>query len=171
MLKAAIRDPNPVVFLENEVLYGQSFEVPGDPEIIVPIGKANIVSSGIDVTIVTFSIMVGKALEAASQLADEGIDAEVIDLRTIRPLDEETIIKSVAKTNRIVVVEEGWPTCGIGSEMAALMMEKSFDYLDAPLVRVCGEDVPMPYAANLETLALPQVADIVNAAKKVCYQG
>ena len=171
LLKAAIRDPNPVVFLENEVLYGQSFEVPGDPEIIVPIGKANIVSSGTDVTIVTFSIMVGKALEAASQLADEGIDAEVIDLRTIRPLDEETIIKSVAKTNRIVVVEEGWPTCGIGSEMAALMMEKSFDCLDAPLIRVCGEDVPMPYAANLEALALPQVADIVKAAKKVCYQG
>ena len=171
LLKAAIRDPNPVVFLENEVLYGQSFEVPDDPEIIVPIGKANIVSSGTDVTIVTFSIMVGKALEAASQLADEGIDAEVIDLRTIRPLDEETIIKSVAKTNRIVVVEEGWPTCGIGSEMAALMMEKSFDCLDAPLIRVCGEDVPMPYAANLEALALPQVADIVKAAKRVCYQG
>lgn len=171
LLKAAIRDPNPVVFLENEVLYGQSFEVPGDPEIIVPIGTANIVSSGTDVTIVTFSIMVGKALEAAAQLADEGIDAEVIDLRTIRPLDEETIIKSVAKTNRIVVVEEGWPTCGIGSEMAALMMEKSFDCLDAPLIRVCGEDVPMPYAANLEALALPQVTDIVKAAKKVCYQG
>ncbi len=171
LLKAAIRDPNPVVFLENEVLYGQSFEVPVGSEIIVPIGKANIVSSGTDVTIVSFSIMVGKALEAASQLADDGIDAEVIDLRTIRPLDEETIIKSVAKTNRIVVVEEGWPTCGIGSEMAALMMEKSFDCLDAPLIRVCGEDVPMPYAANLETLALPQVADIVKAAKKVCYQG
>ena len=171
LLKAAIRDPNPVVFLENEVLYGQSFEVPVDPEIIVPIGKANIVSSGTDVTIVSFSIMVGKALEAASQLADDGIDAEVIDLRTIRPLDEETIIKSVAKTNRIVVVEEGWPTCGIGSEMAALMMEKSFDCLDAPLIRVCGEDVPMPYAANLEALALPQAANIVKAAKKVCYQG
>ena len=171
LLKSAIRDPNPVIFLENEVLYGQSFEVPTDPDLTVPIGKANIVSSGTDVTIVTFSIMVGKALEAASQLAEEGVDAEVIDLRTIRPLDEEAIIESVAKTNRIIVVEEGWPTCGIGSEVAALMMEKAFDFLDAPLLRVCGEDVPMPYAANLETLALPQVADIVDAAKKVCYRG
>ena len=168
LLKSAIRDPNPVIFLENEVLYGQSFEVPTDPGLTIPIGKANIVSSGTDVTIVTFSIMVGKALEAASQLAEEGVDAEVIDLRTIRPLDEEAIIESVAKTNRIIVVEEGWPTCGIGSEVAALMMEKAFDFLDAPLLRVCGEDVPMPYAANLETLALPQVADIVDAAKKVC---
>ncbi|MEC7806021.1 MAG: pyruvate dehydrogenase complex E1 component subunit beta [Pseudomonadota bacterium] len=171
LLKSAIRDPNPVIFLENEVLYGQSFEVPTDPGLTIPIGKANIVSSGTDVTIVTFSIMVGKALEAASQLAEEGVDAEVIDLRTIRPLDEEAIIESVAKTNRIIVVEEGWPTCGIGSEVAALMMEKAFDFLDAPLLRVCGEDVPMPYAANLETLALPQVADIVDAAKKVCYRG
>ena len=171
LLKSAIRDPNPVIFLENEVLYGQSFEVPTDPDLTIPIGKANIVSSGTDVTIVTFSIMVGKALEAASQLAEEGVDAEVIDLRTIRPLDEEAIIESVAKTNRIIVVEEGWPTCGIGSEVAALMMEKAFDFLDAPLLRVCGEDVPMPYAANLETLALPQVADIVDAAKKVCYRG
>ena len=171
LLKSAIRDPNPVIFLENEVLYGQSFEVPTDPDLTIPIGKANIVSSGTDVTIVTFSIMVGKALEAASQLAEEGVDAEVIDLRTIRPLDEEAIIESVAKTNRIIVVEEGWPTCGIGSEVAALMMEKAFDFLDAPLLRVCGEDVPMPYAANLATLALPQVADIVDAAKKVCYRG
>ena len=171
LLKSAIRDPNPVIFLENEGLYGQSFEVPTDPDLTIPIGKANIVSSGTDVTIVTFSIMVGKALEAASQLAEEGVDAEVIDLRTIRPLDEEAIIESVAKTNRIIVVEEGWPTCGIGSEVAALMMEKAFDFLDAPLLRVCGEDVPMPYAANLETLALPQVADIVDAAKKVCYRG
>ena len=171
LLKSAIRDPNPVIFLENEVLYGQSFEVPTDPDLTIPIGKANIVSSGTDVTIVTFSIMVGKALEAASQLAEEGVDAEVIDLRTIRPLDEDAIIESVAKTTRIIVVEEGWPTCGIGSEVAALMMEKAFDFLDAPLLRVCGEDVPMPYAANLETLALPQVADIVDAAKKVCYRG
>ena len=171
LLIASIEDPNPVIFLENEVLYGQSFEVPTDPDLTIPIGKANIVSRGTDVTIVTFSIMVGKALEAASQLAEEGVDAEVIDLRTIRPLDEEAIIESVAKTNRIIVVEEGWPTCGIGSEVAALMMEKAFDFLDAPLLRVCGEDVPMPYAANLETLALPQVADIVDAAKKVCYRG
>ncbi len=170
LLKSAIRDPNPVVFLENEVLYGQSFDVPTDPEFVVPIGKAKIVRSGSDVTITAFSIMVGKALEAAEALAAEGIDAEVIDLRSIRPLDTETLINSVMKTNRIVSVEEGWPTCGMGSEIAALMMERAFDHLDAPVARVAGVDVPMPYAANLEKLALPQAENIVEAAKAVCYR-
>jgi pyruvate dehydrogenase E1 component beta subunit len=171
LLKAAIRDPNPVIMLENEVLYGQSFDVPTDPDFTVPIGKAKIVRAGTDVTITAFSIMVGKALEAAEILATEGISAEVIDLRTIRPLDVATIAKSVKRTNRIVSVEEGWPTCGMGSEIAALVMEQAFDYLDAPVKRVAGEDVPMPYAANLEKLALPQVATIVEAAKVVCYRG
>ena len=170
LLKSAIRDPNPVVFLENEVLYGQSFDVPTDPDFVVPIGKAKIVRSGSDVTITAFSIMVGKALEAAEALAAEGIDAEVIDLRSIRPLDTETLINSVKKTNRIVSVEEGWPTCGMGSEIAALMMERAFDHLDAPVARVAGVDVPMPYAANLEKLALPQAENIVEAAKAVCYR-
>ena len=171
LLKAAIRDPNPVIMLENEVLYGQSFDVPTDPDFTVPIGKAKIVRAGTDVTITAFSIMVGKALEAAEILATEGISAEVIDLRTIRPLDVATIVESVKRTNRIVSVEEGWPTCGMGSEIAALVMEQAFDYLDAPVKRVAGEDVPMPYAANLEKLALPQVATIVEAAKAVCYRG
>ena len=171
LLKAAIRDPNPVIVLENEVLYGQSFEVPTDPDFTVPIGKAKIVRAGSDVTITAFSIMVGKALEAAEALAAEGIDAEVIDLRSIRPLDSATITASVKKTNRIVSVEEGWPTCGMGSEISALMMEQAFDYLDAPVKRVAGEDVPMPYAANLEKLALPQVATIIEAVKSVCYRG
>ena len=171
LLKSAIRDPNPVIVLENEVLYGQSFEVPTDPEFTVPIGKAKIVRAGSDVTITAFSIMVGKALEAAEALAAEGIEAEVIDLRTIRPLDVETIVDSVRKTNRIVSVEEGWPTCGMGSEIAALMMEHAFDNLDAPVKRIAGEDVPMPYAANLEKLALPQADSIVAAAKSVCYRG
>jgi pyruvate dehydrogenase E1 component beta subunit len=171
LLKAAIRDPNPVIMLENEVLYGQSFDVPTDPDFTVPIGKAKIVRAGTDVTITAFSIMVGKSLEAAEILAAEGISAEVIDLRTIRPLDVTTIAESVKRTNRIVSVEEGWPTCGMGSEIAALVMEQAFDYLDAPVKRVAGEDVPMPYAANLEKLALPQVATIVEAAKAVCYRG
>ena len=171
LLKSAIRDPNPVIVLENELLYGQSFEVPTDPDFTVPIGKAKIVRTGADVTITAFSIMVGKALEAAEALAAEGIEAEVIDLRSIRPLDRATIVASVKKTNRIVSVEEGWPTCGMGSEIAALMMEQAFDYLDAPVIRVAGEDVPMPYAANLEKLALPQVATIVAAVKSVCYRG
>ena len=169
LLKAAIRDPNPVIILENEVLYGQSFEVPVDPNYTVPIGKANIIRKGNDVTIIAFSIMVGKALEAAEILSKNNIDAEVIDLRTIRPLDVAAIIKSVRKTNRIVTVEEGWPTCGIGSEISAQIMEEAFDYLDAPVKRIAGKDVPMPYAANLEKLALPQVDDIVSAAKSVCY--
>ena len=170
LLKAAIRDPNPVIFLENELLYGQSFEVPTDPDHIVPLGRARIVRPGSDVTITAFSLMVGRALEAAELLAAEGIDAEVIDLRTLRPLDTGAIVDSVKKTNRLVSVEEGWPFAGIGAEMAALMMEQAFDWLDAPVRRVTGADVPMPYAANLEKLALPQTEHIVEAAKAVCYR-
>jgi pyruvate dehydrogenase E1 component beta subunit len=170
LLKAAIRDPNPVIFLENEILYGQSFEVPQDKDWIVPIGKAKVVKPGSQVTITAFSRMVGVALEAAEMLKKEGIDAEVIDLRTIRPLDTETIVTSVKKTNRLVTVEEGWPFAGIGSELAAVMMGEAFDYLDAPVARVAGVDVPMPYAANLEKLALPQAAQIAEAAKHVCYR-
>ena len=168
LIKAAIRDPNPVIVLENEMLYGQTFDVPDDKDFIVPIGKALVMREGSDVTITAFSIMVGKALEAAELLAQEGIEAEVINLRTIRPLDIDTIVQSVAKTNHIVSVEEGWPVAGMGSEIAAIMMEHAFDHLDAPLARVCAKDVPLPYAANLEKLALPQVADIVDAVKKVC---
>jgi pyruvate dehydrogenase E1 component beta subunit len=170
LLKAAIRDPNPVVFLEHELLYGHGFDVPTDPDFVVPIGKAKIVRAGSGVTIVAFSRMVGLALAAAETLAQAGIDAEVIDLRTIRPLDVETIVASVKKTNRLVSVEEGWPFAGIGAEMAALMMERAFDDLDAPVVRVHGADVPLPYAANLEKLALPQAEDIVRAAKAVTYR-
>lgn len=171
LLKAAIRDPNPVIFLENELLYGVTFEdVESDPDYVLPIGKALVRREGKDVTITAFSLMVGKALQAAEILAEQGIEAEVIDLRTLRPLDRETIVQSVMKTNRIVSVEESWPFAGIGSEIAALMLEETFDYLDAPCVRVAAEDVPMPYAANLEALALPQVETIVEAAKKVCYR-
>jgi pyruvate dehydrogenase E1 component beta subunit len=171
LLKAAIRDSNPVIFLENELLYGQTFDdVSQDPEYVLPIGQALVRRPGKDVTITAFSIMVGKAIEAAEALAEQGIDAEVIDLRSIRPLDTETIVRSVMKTNRLVSVEESWPFAGIGSEIAALMMEQAFDYLDAPVLRVTGADVPMPYAANLEHLALPQVADIIEAAKAVCYK-
>ncbi len=171
LLKAAIRDPNPVIFLENEVLYGQSFDVPEDDDWIVPIGKANIVRSGNDVTITAFSIMVGKALEAAEELAKEGIDAEVIDLRSLRPLDSATIMSSVMKTNRMVSCEEGFPFAGIGAELVAQVNEQAFDYLDAPVARVTGKDVPMPYAENLEKLALPQSHDIAEAARQVCYRG
>jgi pyruvate dehydrogenase E1 component beta subunit len=170
LLKSAIRDPNPVFMLENELLYGNSFDVPVDDDWVVPIGSAKVVREGSDVTLVAFSIMVGKAMEAADALASEGISAEVIDLRTIRPLDTETIVRSVQKTNRIVSCEEGWPFSGIGSELAAVMMEAAFDWLDAPLARVCAKDVPLPYAANLEALALPQAQDIVDAAKNVCYR-
>ncbi len=170
LLKSAIRDPNPVIFLENEMLYGQSFDVPEDPDFIVPIGRAKIVRAGSDATIATFSVMVGKALEAAETLAKEGIDVEIIDLRTIRPLDTATVLNSVKKTNRLVAVEEGWAFAGIASELAALMMEQAFDDLDAPVVRVCGADVPMPYAANLEALVLPQPADIAAAVRKVTYR-
>ena len=170
LLKSAIRDPNPVIVLENELMYGQSFEVPSDPEYLIPFGKAKIERAGQHVTIVAFSRMVRLALEAAETLAGEGIEAEVINLRSLRPLDEATLVTSVMKTNRIVSVEEGWPICGIGSEIAALMMEQAFDYLDAPVHRVTGADVPLPYAANLERLALPQAETIVAAAKSVCYR-
>jgi pyruvate dehydrogenase E1 component beta subunit len=170
LLKSAIRDPNPVVFLEHEILYGHSFDVPEDPEFIVPIGRAKIMRAGKDVTITAFSFMVGQALAAAERLAEQGIEAEVINLRTIRPLDTETIVNSVKKTNRLVSVEEGWPFAGIGAEMSALMMEQAFDYLDAPVYRVHGADVPMPYAANLEKLALPQPEDIEKAVKAVLYR-
>ena len=170
LLKAAIRDPNPVVFLENEMLYGHSFEVPKLEDFVLPIGRARVLREGGDVTIVAFSLMVERALEAAAALADAGIEAEVIDLRTIRPLDVATIVESVKKTNRLVSVEEGWPQFGLGSELSATMMEHAFDYLDAPVHRVTGKDVPMPYAANLERLALPQVDDVVAAAKAVCYR-
>lgn len=169
LLKAAIRDPNPVIFLENEMLYGQSFDVPDNVE-PMEIGKAAVVREGTDVTIVAFSIMVGKALAAAEELAKDGISAEVIDLRTIRPLDIDTIVESVKKTNRCVSVEEGWPAAGIGSEIAAVIMEHAFDDLDAPVKRVAGLDVPLPYAANLEKLCLPQPSHIIEAAKEVCYR-
>ncbi len=154
LLKAAIRDPNPVIFLENEILYGQSFEVPDSDDWLVPLDKAKILRQGDQVTIAAFSIMVGRSLEAAETLAAEGIEAEVIDLRSLRPLDGRCVAASVKKTNRLVTVEEGWPTAGIGSELAALMMEHAFDWLDAPVRRVSGADVPMPYAANLDRLAL-----------------
>lgn len=171
LLKAAIRDPNPVIFLENEIMYGKSFEIPEDQkqDFILPLGKADIARSGRDVTIVAFSIMVGHALLAAEQLAAQyNIEAEVINLRTLRPLDTETILSSLRKTNRIVTVEEGWPFAGIGSEIAAVIMEHGFDDLDAPLLRVTARDVPLPYAANLEKLALPQVEDIINSVRRAC---
>ncbi|MBM3647087.1 MAG: pyruvate dehydrogenase complex E1 component subunit beta [Alphaproteobacteria bacterium] len=168
LLKAAIRDPNPVIFLENEILYGQSFDVPDDPEFVLPIGKAKIERPGKDVTITAFSIMVGKALAAAEELARQGIDAEVINLRSLRPFDTATVVTSVKKTNRLVSVEEGWAFAGIGSELAAQMMEQAFDWLDAPVKRVHGLDVPLPYAANLEKMALPQADNIVAVAREVC---
>ncbi|MBX7481226.1 pyruvate dehydrogenase complex E1 component subunit beta [Qipengyuania qiaonensis] len=170
LMKAAIRCEDPVVFLENELVYGRSFEVPDIDDYVLPIGKARIVREGSDVTIVAYSISVGLALEAAEQLADEGIDAEVIDLRTLRPLDKDSILTSLAKTNRLVIAEEGWPTCSIASEVIAICMEEGFDHLDAPVSRVCDEDVPLPYAANLEKLALIDTPRIVQAAKKVCYR-
>ncbi|PXA87073.1 pyruvate dehydrogenase complex E1 component subunit beta [Nostoc sp. 3335mG] len=170
LLKAAIRCEDPVVFLENELLYGQSFEVPKLDDWVLPIGKARVAKEGKDVTLMSYSIGVGVALEAAVKLAEEGIDAEVIDLRTLRPLDTDTVLKSLAKTNRLVVVEEGWPTCSIASEIAAVVMEKGFDDLDAPVLRVTNVDVPLPYAANLEKLALIKADDVVTAAKKVCYK-
>ncbi len=167
LLRAAIRDPNPVIFLENEILYGQTFDCPVDPDFVVPIGQAKIERSGTQVTIVAFSIMVGAALKAAETLAGQGIDAEVINLRSLRPLDTETIVASVKKTNRLVTVEEGWPFAGIGAEIAMQIIEHAFDWLDAPPVRVHGADVPLPYAANLEKLALPQADWIVDAARKL----
>jgi len=170
LLKSAIRDPNPVVFLEHELVYGESFEVPQDPEFLVPIGKARIAREGDRVTITAFSRMVKLALQAAEELAKDGISAEVIDLRSLRPFDVATVAASVKKTNRLVAVEEGWPFAGIGAELAAVMMEECFDWLDAPVKRVAGKDVPLPYAANLEHLAVPQVEDIVAAARDVAYR-
>jgi len=170
LMKAAIRSEDPVVFLENELVYGRSFDVPDVDEYVLPIGKARIMREGSDVTIVSYSIGVGLALEAAETLAEEGIDAEVIDLRTLRPLDREAILTSLAKTNRLVIAEEGWPTCSIASEVMAVCMEDGFDHLDAPVLRVCDEDVPLPYAANLEKLALIDAPRIVAAVKKVCYK-
>ena len=170
LLRAAIRDPNPVIFLENEILYGRSAEVPTDPDFLVPIGKARVVREGADVTITAFSRMVEVALEAAGRLAGEGIEAEVIDLRTLRPLDAETITRSVEKTGRIVSVEEGWPYAGIGSEVAARIAADAFDHLDAPPYRVCAADVPLPYAANLERLALPDAEDVIAGVRTVTYR-
>lgn len=169
LLKSAIRDPNPIIFLENELLYGRTFEVPSDEDYTVPIGKANIIREGTDVTLISFSIGVDVCLKAAELLADVGISAEIIDLRTIRPLDIDTIITSVQKTNRVVSVEEGWPFAGIGAEIGSLICEHAFDYLDAPPVRVAAEDVPLPYAANLEKLALISVDKVVAAVRSVCY--
>jgi pyruvate dehydrogenase E1 component beta subunit len=170
LLKAAIRDPNPVIFLENEILYGHSFPVPKLDDYVLPIGKARIARAGNDVTIVAWSIGMTYALKAAEELAKDGIDAEVIDLRTLKPMDSDTVIASVQKTGRAVTVEEGWQQSGVGAEIAARIMQKAFDYLDAPVARVSGKDVPMPYAANLEKLALPSVAEVVEAAKAVCYR-
>jgi pyruvate dehydrogenase E1 component beta subunit len=170
LLKAAIRDPNPVMFLENEILYGHSSPVPKLDDYVLPIGRARIVRPGNDVTIVAWSMGMSYALKAAEELAKDNIDAEVIDLRTLKPMDSETIVESVKKTGRLVTVEEGWKQSGVGAEIAARMMEEAFDYLDAPVARVCGKDVPMPYAANLEKLALPSVAEVVEAAKAVCYR-
>ena len=170
LLKAAIRDPNPVIFLENELLYGHSSPVPKLDDYVLPIGRARIVRPGTDVTIVAWSMGMTYALKAADELAKENISAEVIDLRTLKPMDSDTIIESVKKTGRLVTVEEGWKQSGVGAEIAARMMEQAFDYLDAPVARVTGKDVPMPYAANLEKLALPSVAEVVEAAKAVCYR-
>jgi pyruvate dehydrogenase E1 component beta subunit len=170
LLKSAIRDPNPVIFLENEILYGQSFPVPKLDDYVVPIGKAKVVRPGADVTIVAWSVSMSYALKAADELAKDGISAEVIDLRTLKPMDTATIIESVKKTGRAVTVEEGWRQSGVGAEIAASVTEGAFDWLDAPVTRVTGKDVPMPYAANLEKLALPSVAEVVAAAKAVCYR-
>ena len=170
LLKAAIRCEDPVVFLENELLYGRSFELPELDDHVLPIGKARVMREGSDVTIVSYSIGVGLALEAAETLAGEGIDAEVIDLRTLRPLDKDAVLASLAKTNRLVIAEEGWPVCSIASEIMAICMEDGFDHLDAPVLRVCNEDVPLPYAANLEKLALIDAARIAEAVRKVCYR-
>ena len=171
LLKAAIRDPNPVVFLEHELIYGESFQIPDVDDWVLPIGKAKVRREGGDVTITAHSRMVGFALDAAEQLAGEGISAEVIDLRTLRPLDTDTVIESVKKTNRIVCAEEGWGQHGVGAEIAARVVDEAFDYLDAPPARVFQKDVPLPYAANLEALSLPGVMDIVAAVKQVTYTG
>jgi pyruvate dehydrogenase E1 component beta subunit len=170
LLKAAIRDPNPVIFLENEILYGQTFDVPKLDDFVLPIGKARVQKQGTDATIVSFGIGMTYAVKAAEELAGEGIDVEVIDLRTIRPLDLDTVIASVKKTNRLVTVEEGFPQSSVGDHIASQVMQRAFDWLDAPVVTICGKDVPMPYAANLEKLALPNVAEVVQAVKAVSYK-
>jgi pyruvate dehydrogenase E1 component beta subunit len=170
LLKAAIRDPNPVVFLENEIVYGRTFPVPKLDDFVLPIGKARVIKEGTDVTIVSYSITVGLILEAAEELAKLGINAELIDLRTLRPLDTDTVVESVKKTNRLVTVEQGWPVASIGSEVVTQVVDKAFDYLDAPPTKVTGKDVPMPYASNLEKLALPHVGDVIEAVKAVCYR-
>lgn len=170
LLKAAIRDPNPVIFLENEILYGRSFELTADDEHIVPIGKASVAREGTDATIVSFGVGMSHALAAAEELSEAGISAEVVDLRTLRPMDTETIVDSVKKTNRCVTVEEGWPVCSIGSEISAVLMREAFDWLDAPVVNCAGADVPMPYAENLEKLALVTSAQVVDAVKSVAYR-
>lgn len=170
LLKAAIRDPNPVIFLEHELMYGQSFDIPDSEDFIIPIGKAEIVREGKDVTLVSFSRPVSLALQAAEELSKKGIQAEVINLRTIRPLDTQTIINSVKKTNRIVTIEEGWAFAGVGSEISAILMEQAFDGLDAPVMRVTAEDVPLPYAANLEKLALPSLEKVLAAVHQVTYR-
>jgi pyruvate dehydrogenase E1 component beta subunit len=170
LLKAAIRDPNPVIFLENEILYGHSSQVPKLDDYVLPIGRARIARPGKDVTIVAWSMGMTYALKAAEELTKANIEAEVIDLRTLKPMDSDTIVKSVKKTGRLVTVEEGWKQSGVGSEIAARISEEAFDYLDAPVTRICGKDVPMPYAANLEKLALPSIAEVVEAVKAVCYR-
>ena len=170
LLKAAIRDPNPVIFLENEILYGQSFEVPKMDDFVLPIGKARIHKKGNDVTVVSFGIGMTYSLKAIAELEKDGIDVELIDLRTIRPMDLPTIIESVKKTGRLVVVEEGFPQSSVGTEIATRVMQQAFDYLDAPILTIAGKDVPMPYAANLEKLALPNVGEVVQAVKTVCYK-
>ncbi len=170
LLKSAIRDPNPVIFLENEIVYGRSFEVPDLPDFTIPFGKARIARAGSDVTIVSFGIGMAHALEAAELLAADGIEAEVIDLRSLRPLDTATVIESVRRTNRCVTVEEGWPVCSIGNHISAVLMQEAFDWLDAPVINCTGKDVPMPYAANLEKLALVTAAEVVEAVKSVTYR-
>ena len=170
LLKAAIRDPNPVIFLENEIVYGKTFPVPVMDDFVLPIGKARVVKPGTDITLVSFSVSMGLIIEAAAELAKDGIDAEIIDLRSLRPLDTATVIASVKKTNRLVVVEEGWPICSISSEIAAQVQGEAFDWLDAPVMRVTGKDVPMPYAANLEKLALPSLDDVMAAARAALYR-
>ena len=170
LLKSAIRDPNPVIFLENEILYGRTFEVPVDPDFVVPFGKASIIRAGSDVTLVSFGIGVAHSLVAAEELAKEGISAEVINLRTLRPIDYDTVLASVMKTNRCVTVEEGFPVGSIGDHIASTIMQRAFDYLDAPVITCTGKDVPMPYAANLEKFALITPAEVVTAVKSVCYR-
>jgi len=170
LLKSAIRDPNPVMFLENEILYGRPFEVPDIDELIVPIGKARTWREGTDVTLVSFGIGMIHTLEAADRLAEDGISAEVIDLRTLRPMDTGAVVRSVMKTNRCVTVEEGFPVCSIGNHVSSVLMQEAFDYLDAPVINCTGKDVPMPYAANLERLALVNADEVVAAAKSVCYR-